>query len=167
MQSTRFEDSKGRKWDATVDAPTVKAIRNHLKIDLMDLLDGKTDSLRQLIEDPITLVDALWLVCQEQCRDRNISDEEFGRGLYGDGIDNAVDAFLVGLAYFFPKGRRAIVLAAIRKTNESLARVMAKGIQALEDPRLTEAIDREADRAAEKWLTQVESLGAGGGSSTS
>jgi len=167
LPSTQFEDSKGRKWDATVDAPTVKEIRNVLKIDLLDLLDGKTDSLRKLIDDPITLVDALYLVCREQCREKSIDDIEFGRGLYGDGIDNAVDAFLVGLAYFFPKGRRAIVLGVIRKMNESLDRVTTKALAALEDQRLIDAIDRETDQAVETWLTEVESRGTGGKSSTS
>ncbi|MEW4566124.1 hypothetical protein AB1K70_26640 [Bremerella sp. JC770] len=166
-QSTQFTDSKGRKWDATVDVPTVKEIRNHLKIDLLDLLNGQDHSLRKLIEDPITLVDALWLVCREQCAEKNITDEEFGRGLVGEGIDNAVDAFLVGLAYFFPKGRREIVLGVVRKMNESMERVTTKALAALEDQRLTAAIDREADQAIETWLNEVDGLAAGGKPSTS
>ncbi|MHC2067631.1 hypothetical protein ACYFX5_09180 [Bremerella sp. T1] len=166
-QTTTFVDSKGRKWSATVDVPTVKAIRNALNIDLLELLNGKDQSLRQLIEDPIMLVDALYLVCRDQCNDAGIDDNEFGRGLYGEGIDNAVDAFLVGLAYFFPKGRREIVLGVIRKMNESLDRVMAKALAALEDPRVMAAVDRESDQAVEQWLTRMDNLGTGGKSSTS
>lgn len=166
-QSTQFIDSKGRKWDATVDVPTVKEIRNHLQIDLLDLLNGRPDALQKLIEDPITLVDALYLVCREQCREKNIDDVEFGRGLVGEGIDNAVDAFLVGLAYFFPKGRRVVVLGVIQKMNESLDRITAKALAALQDPRLTAAIDREADQAIETFLSEADGLAAGGKPSTS
>lgn len=160
--STQFVDSKGRKWDATVDVPTAKEIRNRLNIDLLDLLNGRADALQKLIEDPITLVDALYLVCREQCEAQNVDDVDFGRGLVGEGIDNAVDALLVGIAYFFPKGRRVVVLGVIQKMNESLDRITAKALTALEDPRLTAAIDREADQAIETWLNEAGGLAAGG-----
>ncbi|MEW4451291.1 hypothetical protein AB1L30_01270 [Bremerella sp. JC817] len=161
-QTTQFTDSKNRKWDATVDVPTVKQIRNLLKVDLLELLNGRHDVLQKLIDDPILLVDALYLVCREQCQSRNITDEEFGRGLVGDGIDNAVDAFLVGVAHFFPKGRRQVVLGVIQKLNQSLDRVTAKSLQALADPRVDQAIDREADQAIEKWLKDIDRPGSGG-----
>lgn len=166
-QSTQFIDSKGRKWDATVDVPTVKTIRNTLKVDLMDLLNGKPDALVQLIDDPILLVDALYLICREQCQEKGINDEEFGRGLVGEGIDNAVDAFLVGVTYFFPKGRRAVALEVVRKIGESMDRVTTKALAALQDPNLPKAIDQQSDSAIRKFRSKVESLAAGGESSTS
>lgn len=160
--STVFVDSKGRKWDATVDVPSVKAIRNQLQIDLLELLDGKDQALRKMIDNPETMVDAMYLICREQCEAEGISPEDFGRGLVGEGIDNAIDAFLVGLAYFFPKGRRAVVLGMVRKLNESMDRVITKALAALNDPRVMQAVDRESDQAAETWLSGLESLGTGG-----
>lgn len=164
--TTKFKDSNGRSWVASLDVPTVKEIKAELGVDLLELLDGNADVLQRLIDNPVLLVDTLYIVCRQQCEKARVSDVDFGRGLVGEGIDNAAGAFMVGLANFFPKGRRAIVVGVIKKLNESQDRITAKTLAALESEKLTQAIDTQVDKAMEKWFNEVDQLAAGGKSST-
>ncbi|PQO35863.1 hypothetical protein DTL21_07970 [Bremerella cremea] len=164
--TTKFTDSKGRKWVASIDVPTVKELKAELGVDLLELLDGKADVLQKLIDNPVLFVDALYIICREQCEKVKVTDIDFGRGLVGEGIDNAASAFMVGLADFFPYGRRRIVLGVIEKLTESQARITNKTLEALKSDKLTQAMDKQVDQAMEKWFHEVDQLAAGGKSST-
>ena len=83
--TTKFTDSKGRKWVASIDVPTVKELKAELGVDLLELLDGKADVLQKLIDNPVLFVDALYIICREQCEKVKVTDIDFGRGLVGEG----------------------------------------------------------------------------------
>lgn len=174
-QTTRFTDRRGRAWSVDVDIVSVRAIRQQLGVDLTDLLNGRADALQQLVDDPEKMVDALYLICQEQCELQGVTPEQFGRALAGETIDAAVDAFMVGLAYFFRKGQREVVLAMIQKIRQTQDRLTAKALEALESDRVTQAIERQADEALERFYRDLETADTraettritGGGSSPS
>ena len=166
IPTTKFTDSKGRKWVASIDVPTVKELKAELGVDLLELLDGKGDVLQRLIDNPVLFVDALYLVCREQCEKAKVTDIEFGRGLVGEGIDNASTAFMVGLANFFPSGRRKIVLGVIEKLTETQARVAEQVLESLQSEKMTQAISHQVNRARDKFFDQLDQLAAGGKSST-
>ncbi len=121
-----FKDTEGRAWQVTIDIAAAKRVRSLVGLDLMDISQG--GAVQQLAADPILLCDALYVICKPQADKRQLSDEDFGRGLSGEVIERATTVFLEELADFFPGARRV----AARKTLEAMQRV---------DGQLREALD--------------------------
>jgi hypothetical protein len=113
----------------------VKRVRGLVGIDLYSLIDDGFKPLSELVADPVRLADVLYCLCKDEADARNISDEDFGRALYGDVITLAADAFVEELVDFFPDARARTslkkVLAAGRKMRDRLldhAETMIAGI---------------------------------------
>lgn len=154
----KFTDNEGRDWIVRVDVGTVKRVRATLDIDLADMT-GET--AERLADDPVALVDVLYLVCRDQVADRKLSDEDFGRGLMGDPIDDASAALLEAIADFFPARKRALLQKVLAKTAKARARAMEMSTAKLDDPdldrKINEAMARELDRTMDAVLTRLNS----------
>lgn len=115
-----FKDNAGRTWTISITVYAIKRVRAILSIDLYGLVDEKFEGLSRLMEDPVNLVDVLYVLCQDQCEKTNVSDEDFGRGMAGDVIARASEAFLEELTDFFPDPR---VRAGLKKVLEASEKV--------------------------------------------
>jgi hypothetical protein len=109
----RFTDATGRAWviDITVDA--IKRVRHICDVDLLQIVEGGL--IERIVNDPIMLCDILLALCKPQADSEQISPEDFGRGLAGDAIDDAVRAMLDGMVDFFPPRRRELLRKAMAK----------------------------------------------------
>ena len=103
--TSKFTDSENREWTLYLDINLARTIRNRLDVDVLDPQGG----LSKLASDPILLVDTLYLICEEQCIQRKVSDEEFGRSLRGQSIEDATDALVEALTDFIPPRRRELL----------------------------------------------------------
>lgn len=65
-----------------------------MAIDLYQLVNDGFTSLAKLVSDPVQLADVLYCLCKVEAEARQVSDEDFGRGLAGDAITLAADAFV-------------------------------------------------------------------------
>lgn len=135
-----FVDNAGRTWAVTINVAAIKRVKALLDIHIPSLVDGKFESLAELIGDPITLCDVLYVLCKDQADRDNITDEQFGQAMFGDALGNAADAFLGALADFFQSPR---VRAAIGKIREVNARMEAR-MNDLAIPQIL-AIDAQAE----------------------
>ena len=65
----------------------------------------------------------LYVLCKPEADERNVSDEDFGRAMAGDAIEQATTTLLEELVDFFPKGRRELLAKALGKirTLETMA----------------------------------------------
>lgn len=108
-----FKDSQGREWQVTVNVTTIKRVRDLVKVDLLEVLEGKL--LERLASDPILLVDVLYVVCKPQADKDNVTDESFGAALAGKSIEDATTAFLEELVDFFPEPRKGLLQKALQK----------------------------------------------------
>jgi len=155
----QFKDSTGRDWRIEINVATVKLVREILKVDLLDL-DGGT-LIKQLIDDPVLLVDVIYVVCQDQAIDSGVTDQQFGRAMSGDAIDRATQCLLEALTDFFPQHRRRLLKTAVRRFEE----LEAKGAAALEtrinSPAIEARMDQEIRRLDEtlKESTSGDSSG--------
>src|SRR3989337_2952553 len=71
------------------------------------------------------LVDVLYCLCKPQADILKVTDEDFGRAMFGDAILNAHTAFIEELADFFPSARqRAAIRKVIGKTNQVVDRLL-------------------------------------------
>ena len=159
-----FKDKNGVVWELEVTVGVVKRVRAVLKIDLAKL--DETLYLR-LSEDPVLLVDLLWVICEKQAQGRTITDEQFGESLAGDAIEEATTALLEAIADFFPGPRRSLFQKVISKT-ATIERTTSKlAIAKLDDPRLQEAMERRLNEEFETALKQLSSATSSPGSPAS
>ena len=70
--STSFTDNAGREWHLYVDVNAARRVRRLCGVNILDIRGG----LPQLAEDPILLVDVLYVLCKEQCEEQAVLDEE-------------------------------------------------------------------------------------------
>ena len=115
----QFTDTKDRAWDVELNVRQMKRVRDILGIDLVNVIqagkDGAvaTDTLDRVANDPILLVDILWVLCEGQAKAAGVTDDDFGSSLAGDSISDATRAFLDELVDFFPGARRLFLKKAV------------------------------------------------------
>ena len=119
-----FTDNAGRTWTIQVNVTAVKRVRGLVGVDLYKLVDDGFQALGKLVSDPVQLSDVLFCLVKEEADAKQITDEEFGRGLAGDAITLAADAFVEELIDFFPDARARAglrkVIDAGRKVRQRL-----------------------------------------------
>lgn len=100
-----FNDNAGRTWTVAINVNAVRRCRSLLGIDLYGLLDDGFRGLGDLLSDVVRLIDVVYVLVEDQADARDVSDEDFGRSLSGDSIDQITEAFLGALTDFFPSPR--------------------------------------------------------------
>ena len=133
----QFTDTKERVWDVELNVRQMKRVRDVLGIDLVNVIqagkDGAvaTDTLDRVANDPILLVDILWVLCEGQAKAAGVTDDDFGSSLAGDSIADATRAFLDELVDFFPGARRLFLKKAVdlaRKFETENAEMLEKAL---------------------------------------
>ena len=108
-----FTDSTGRAWSLAINVDAVKRVKALVNVDLLQAVEGKL--IEQLVADPILLCDVVFSLCKPQADQLGVSDEDFGRAMAGDAIEQATSAMLEELVDFFPSRRRALLTKAVGK----------------------------------------------------
>ena len=133
----QFTDTKERVWEVELNVRQMKRVRDILGIDLVNVIqagkDGAvaTDTLDRVANDPILLVDILWVLCEGQAKAAGVTDDDFGSSLAGDSISDATRAFLDELVDFFPGARRLFLKKAVdlaRKYETENAEMLEKAL---------------------------------------
>lgn len=99
----KFRDNAGRTWEVAIDIAGIKRVRSLLSIDILSGLDGK--GLDPITRDPVVFVDILYVLCKPEADRAGLTDEEFGRGLGGDALHAASEAFTEAFISFCPNPR--------------------------------------------------------------
>jgi hypothetical protein len=144
-----FRDKEGRRWDVSVDAGTVKRVRDLTGFDLLSILEQEGKSLHELRDNPELLVNVAYAACKPQVdayqwrkpfagrlggllwrfgigqAGDGRQDEAFGVAMGGDALDSAWEALLHETADFFPRGRRRILKAVLEMATAELATTQA------------------------------------------
>ena len=118
-----FTDTTGREWVIVLDVNGLRRVRKRLDLNLLALIVG--EAVDRLADDPVLLVDTLYVLCETQAEREGVSDEAFGAAIRGDVLDAAVAAFLEALTDFYPSRKRAILRQLIRKGGEAEERILA------------------------------------------
>ncbi|TWU12857.1 hypothetical protein CA54_16830 [Symmachiella macrocystis] len=138
---SKFTDNAGREWVFTITVDDVRRVRKKLEVDLLDV-----DVFPQLASDPILLADVLFVLCLPQADADGITDEDFGRGLGGDAIDEATEAVLDALVNFSRSAKRA----TLRKVIDKQKALEARGLEAAETYLASGQAEKEMDAAIKK-----------------
>ena len=109
-----FTDNAARAWTIQVNVDALKRVKSLLDgVDLMEAVDGKL--LQRMLDEPVLLCDVIYALCKPQADAAGVTDEDFGRAMAGDAIDNATQALLEELVDFFPQRRRALLTKVLDK----------------------------------------------------
>ena len=108
-----FTDNAARAWTIQGNVDALKRVKSLLEVDLMEAVDGKL--LQRMLDEPILLCDIIYALCKPQADAASVTDEDFGRAMAGDAIDNATQALLEELVDFFPQRRRALLTKVLDK----------------------------------------------------
>lgn len=133
----------------SVTVTSIRTVREVAKIDLLELLAGEPDSpiaaLTRFVADDanlLRLVDAVYVLCREQCRDKQLSDSQFGELLAGSSIEHMRRAFALAVIDFFPdaplrESLRSLFEAEIER-QQARSRIIQVGVQqAIDSRRIT------------------------------
>ena len=149
-----FKDNAGRTWSVTLNVLQMKRIRALLGIDLVNVitLDAggkvKVDLVDRIANDPCLLVDILWVCVEDEAKAAGVTDEEFGRALAGDAIDEATKALLDELVDFFPGAKRLFLKKAVELARKYTGDMTAALEKALSDPELERRVEESMRSSA-------------------
>lgn len=129
----RFKDSLGRQWTVSIKVSSAKRVQDECGINLLRLLDDP-QSLDELANNPLTLVDCIYAIVRPQVEDAGLSFDQFCDGLDGQSMDDATVAFIEALVDFFPGARKAMLrkvadraLSAIDRNEKAMREMIASG----------------------------------------
>ena len=149
-----FKDCEGRTWSVTLNVLQMKRIRANLGVDLVNViaLDAggkvKVDLVDRIASDPCLLVDILWVCVEEEAKAAGVTDEQFGRSLAGDAIEDATRAFLDELVDFFPGAKRLFLKKAVELSRKYAGEMTVALEKALEDPELERRVEESMRSSA-------------------
>ena len=156
-----FTDRDGRSWEVQICGPTIDLVRE--EVDPLFLRDDDTKDVNtatRLNSDPALLCHVIYLLCKKQCEKRDVSLDDFYSGVIGNGetIELAGEALAAAIINFTPPKKRALIeaVAAKQKAVEELA--IAKGLAALNDPRMEAAVQQGIDEAIKKMWTRLNGV---------
>ena len=118
----------------TVNVDAVKRVRSLLDVNLLEVVDGKL--IERLAADPVLLCDVLYALVKPDADAKQVTDQDFGRGMAGDAIDLATTALLEELVDFFPQGKRRLLQKALAKLKDWEAKALGVAEQKLDSPEL-------------------------------
>ncbi|MGC1272798.1 MAG: hypothetical protein WBC44_03760 [Planctomycetaceae bacterium] len=146
-----FFDADSRMWTVDISLAEIRDVKRQLGIDLLDV--GNETLFARLVQDPELIVDVLHVVLGSQCDEKGVEAVTFARAMRGNTLDDASRALLESLVDFFPRRRREVLRAALRKTNRWLQTTADHARDVIESDRLDgllqeqiAAMDREIDQ---------------------
>lgn len=120
-----FKDNQSREWQIAVNVASIKRVRDLLAVDLLSVVEDKSDLMARLTTDPVLMVDVVYAICKPQADARNVTDEQFGEAMGGDSLDGAYAALLDEIADFFRGPQRGLLKKAMAKLAEVETRAVA------------------------------------------
>lgn len=124
MENIKLKNGQTIKLEIT--AQTVFEIKTRLNYVILDV--GKNSDIEKLLDDTLNLVNVLYLCCKEDCDEKKINDEQFGRGLNGQLLQVATEKFLVELKNFLPQSKRMILEHSLQMQAEIMEEVTKTSI---------------------------------------
>lgn len=117
-------------WTVALNIGAVKRVKSLLTIDgkPLDLLqphEGTPPLIERLTDDPILVVDVLWVLVMDEAKTADISDEQFAARLGGDGFCRAWEALQDELIDFFQKLGRPEAARVIEAQKKVVAKTSA------------------------------------------
>lgn len=143
----QFQDAQNRNWVVRVTVNTMRSVRDNLGIDLADTLDPSKDVVDRLTDDPILMMDVVYLCCKPQMDGMNVTVEDFSDSLTGEAIEQASQALIDAIIDFFPRSKTQIIRESLAMRDRMVKRLRKKALKGLK-----EVTDEQVEEAVNKFL---------------
>jgi len=132
-----FRDNKDREWDIAIDAPMAMKIRADCDPKFLLNDNAEDNTYTRLATDPVLLCRVVYLLCEKQRKEREVSEESFYMEVMGKAIDRATEAMLAAIINFTPARTREI-LQAVASITAMQGKAINLALQKISDPALQE-----------------------------
>jgi len=113
-----FKDNAGREWVVTLTVDSIKRVRALLKVDLVECVTG--DLWERMVNDPVLVANAVYVLAKPQADAAKVTDEDFGKAMFGDPLADALEALQDELVHFFPRHQRTTLVAKMMAAAEKI-----------------------------------------------
>ena len=137
-----FKDSAGREWNIVINVGQISRLRDRLNIDLAKLYESEARLYTEVVLDPVAFVNLLFVICEKQAAEKQVTDVQFGEGFDGDTYELAMEAFEEEMLLFFPKRQRETLTRAKTKGEEIRTKAIEIAHTRLNNLNVTEAAER-------------------------
>lgn len=131
-----FTDQQGRDWQIKLNVGMATRLRDEAACDVVNTANGSV--FQALATDWLKLGMALWIVCEEQADDRQVTEEEFAKLLEEKTLASAVTAMENAIVNFSPTHRRPAMRAIIDRLHDSMTKTSEQEVKMI--------TGKEADR---------------------
>ncbi len=137
----RFTDNAKNDWDVDISVATIRRIKSVLDVNLLDVAEDGGKLAKRLEDDPVLLIDCLFVCCEKQAAARNVKDVDFGEAMFGDTLEAAANAFWEALVAFFPPAKRRLLEKARQKLKALETKALELCNRRLDSPELAAKLD--------------------------
>ena len=153
---TKFRDANGTEWNVTINAGTIRGIREQCNVDPLS-----EDGFLRLFDDDVLLVEVMVIVCRDEQVSRHVSVADFGNALVGDAIENARTALQSAILDFCPGRKRDALRHMLAKLSNVRTEIYANVSRLIADEEFEKTLISEANQkvntAFSDLLTRVKS----------
>lgn len=145
-----FTDSKQRNWTLTIDYPAILRLRNSdLQIDLLQMVEHESDPrnsvINRLASDDMLLIDVICELLEPEITRRGIDAADFAAGMCGNGLENALDALIEGVANFSRPRKGELIRKMWSKSKSLESSATTRAVSILDSNQLDDLMHAKLD----------------------
>lgn len=129
-----FRDSKGNEWAIRIDVGALIDVRERTELDLPQLMRSEDVLTEFIFGDAEKPVKALWVLCEEQAKERELTERKFYRLFDSQTLEAATEALLKSVANFCQRSKIGAAMAMT--TTEMMNALDRKAIALLNAKRI-------------------------------
>ncbi len=120
----KFTDDAEREWKVSLTVGLMEEINDGIDVNLFEPVIQDTEKQAISMISPIGMknimrfVDMMFMICEDQCKEREIDSKKFGAGMGGKGISAAYEALYAEWMDLFQIIGRADLVETIAKYRE-------------------------------------------------
>lgn len=148
-----FTDKNGKCWDLELNVGAAIRLKSRLDFDLENIitLDKQQNPddvslLEKISGDAIFLFNIIYVLCEKQCNEAKISQEDFAECFDADTIESATDALVDEIINFSRPAKRKVLMQLRRISQEFSEKAGKKLDEMLTDPAFQQAIEEEIQK---------------------
>lgn len=100
---TTFTDAQDRVWKLQLDVVMLEDFKAH-GVDVDDLFQDSSKLAVLFMTKPAKLVEIFYIACEDQVKERGMTEREFGKMFTRDTLDKAANALIQEIICFFQRG---------------------------------------------------------------
>lgn len=133
---SKFKDSYAVEWQMPINVGVIEDIEEQAKVKLDQMIENPKEFANILIMKPGSLVAVFYVICEDQIKERGLTERQFAKLFDRDTLDRATNALIEAMVTF------SLRSSAGQTIRENL-------------PRILNELDNQVKMKVEKILPKV------------